>query len=77
MKRGVMIKEKKTLLILRVIFGVLLLAGIIIPLVMWFSPEKDIDLIDCDDDAQALATITRMNKISLYINNQFWQEIKK
>ena len=30
-----------------------------------------------DDGAQALATITRMNKISLYINNQFWQEIKK
>ena len=50
MKRSVMIKEKKTLLILRVIFGVLLLAGIIIPLVLWFSPEKDIDLIDCDDD---------------------------
>ncbi|MDE7214917.1 MAG: hypothetical protein K2N68_03680, partial [Clostridia bacterium] len=55
-----MIKEKKTLLILRAVFGVLLLAGIVAAIVMYVSLGSKAELIDCDDDGYGyfVATFT-------------------
>ncbi len=55
-----MIKEKKTLLISRIVFGILLLVGIIVPLILWLIPEKDIELTEFEDDGSGhfVATFT-------------------
>jgi len=53
-----MIKEKKTLLISRIVFGILLLVGIIVPLILWLTPEKDIDIIEFEDNGSGYFVAT-------------------